>query len=134
MVERMTLNHVVAGSIPAVGVNYHIISASIVQWLEFVPSKHEVRVRFPVDAYCGFSIESIMNLNHNYRGHRACGVTVSTVDSESTDPGSNPGRPTIYSFVALVAQWIAHWTSNPEVAGSNPVKSVKCLLSALCYI
>ena len=25
-------------------------SASIVQWLEFVPSKHEVRVRFPVDA------------------------------------------------------------------------------------
>ena len=24
---------------------------------------------------------------------------------------------------ALVAQWIAHWTSNPEVAGSNPVKS-----------
>ena len=25
---------------------------------------------------------------------------------------------------ALVAQWIAHWTSNPEVAGSNPVKSV----------
>ncbi len=24
---------------------------------------------------------------------------------------------------ALVAQWIAHWTSNPEVAGLNPVKS-----------
>ena len=23
----------------------------------------------------------------------------------------------------LVAQWIAHWTSNPKVAGSNPVKS-----------
>ncbi len=23
-----------------------------------------------------------------------------------------------------MAQWIAHWTSNPEVAGSNPVKSV----------
>ena len=22
-----------------------------------------------------------------------------------------------------MAQWIAHWTSNPEVAGSNPVKS-----------
>ena len=55
MVERMTLNHVVAGSIPAVGdiYNIHIIyllCASIVQWLEFVPSKHEVRVRFPVDA------------------------------------------------------------------------------------
>ena len=124
----------------------------------------------------------------------------STVDSESTDPGSNPGRPNdkffcyhawtfirvklsawilslaaekfmrstrIYFFTvthemtklreskifcayvefsqfnpsrirdtkntfmrhthrncwALVAQWIAHWTSNPEVAGSNPVKS-----------
>ena len=24
-----------------------------------------------------------------------------------------------------MAQWIAHWTSNPEVAGSNPVKSVE---------
>jgi cell division septal protein FtsQ len=23
----------------------------MVQWLEFVPSKHEIRVRFPVDAY-----------------------------------------------------------------------------------
>ncbi len=22
-----------------------------------------------------------------------------------------------------MAQWIVHWTSNPEVAGSNPVKS-----------
>ena len=29
-----------------------------------------------------------------------------------------------YNNTALVAQWIAHWTSNPEVAGSNPVKSV----------
>ena len=52
---------------------------------------------------------------------------VSTEDSESSNPGSNPGRPTLYTNViitALVAQWIAHWTSNPEVAGSNPVKSV----------
>ncbi len=49
MVERKTLNLVVAGSIPAVGVELQI-TASIVQWLEFVPSKHEVRVRFPVDA------------------------------------------------------------------------------------
>ena len=56
---------------------------------------------------------------------------VSTADSESADPGSNPGRPnllffithTYYNIQALVAQWIAHWTSNPEVAGSNPVKS-----------
>ena len=28
----------------------------------------------------------------------AYGVTVSTVDSESTDPGSNPGRPNAKSF------------------------------------
>ncbi len=27
-------------------------------------------------------------------------------------------------IMALVAQWIAHWTSNPEAAGSSPVKSV----------
>ena len=31
---------------------------------------------------------------------------------------------------ALVAQWIAHWTSNPEVAGSNPVQGVLlCMLN-----
>ena len=46
------------------------------------------------------------------------------MDSESTDPGSNPGRPFCFSDTALVAQWIAHWTSNPEVAGSNPVQGV----------
>jgi hypothetical protein len=28
----------------------YVNQASIVQWLEFVPSKHEARVRFPVDA------------------------------------------------------------------------------------
>ena len=59
---------------------------------------------------------------------------VSTLDSESNDPGSNPGRPTYlltHRIVALVAQWIAHWTSNPEVAGSNPVKSVVYRLSIL---
>ncbi len=44
--------------------------------------------------------------------------------------GSIPtvGVVNIYIYIillyALVAQWIAHWTSNPEVAGSNPVKSV----------
>ena len=32
---------------------------------------------------------------------------------------------------ALVAQWIAHWTSNPEVAGSNPVKSVSFVKSKI---
>ena len=65
---------------------------------------------------------------------------VSTEDSESSNPGSNPGRPTLIFFclplvitrsciimfvlkaTALVAQWIAHWTSNPEVAGSSPVQ------------
>ena len=51
MVERKTLNLVVAGSIPAEGDLYEQKSyASIVQWLEFLPSKQEVRVRFPVDA------------------------------------------------------------------------------------
>ena len=33
----------------------------------------------------------------------ACGVTVSTVDSESTDPGSNPGRP-IFSLRSKYAR------------------------------
>ena len=31
----------------------------------------------------------------------------------------------LVAHTALVAQWIAHWTSNPEVAGSSPVKSVE---------
>ena len=67
--------------------------ASIVQWLEFVPSKHEVRVRFPVDALhirvIRFDSESE---RERKRDCRACGVMVSTLDSESNDPGSNPGR------------------------------------------
>ena len=90
----MTLNHVVVGSSPTVGDSEFILyhDASIVQWLEFVPSKHEVRVRFPVDAIrtIKFYIEYIL-----LRAVGACGVMASTVDSESTDPGSNPGRPTI---------------------------------------
>ena len=28
-----------------------------------------------------------------------------------------------------MAQWIAHWTSNPGVAGSNPVQGVKKFLT-----
>ncbi len=62
MVERMTLNHVVVGSSPTVGesVNTHymytLLLALIVQWLEFAPSKHEVRVRFPVNACIFFFI------------------------------------------------------------------------------
>ena len=38
------------GSIPRRGEYIVKKSAPIVQWLEFVPSKHEVRVRFPVGA------------------------------------------------------------------------------------
>ena len=37
-------------------------TASIVQWLEFVPSKHEVRVRFPVDAQLFFKCTSAKGL------------------------------------------------------------------------
>ena len=33
-----------------------------------------------------------------------------------------------------MAQWIAHWTSNPEVAGSNPVKSDLSVLMILQLI
>ena len=32
-----------------------------------------------------------------------------------------------------MAQWIAHWTSNPEVAGSNPVKSVSVFIIFLKF-
>ena len=39
------------------------------------------------------------------------------MDSESTDPGSNPGRP----IGVHVAQWIRRETTNLKTAGSNPV-------------
>ena len=99
MVERMTLNHVVAGSIPAVGAIFALYIyctvyncyASIVQWLEFVPSKHEVRVRFPVDAH--------KKSEKNDSFIWSCGVMASTVDSESTDPGSNPGRTKYFELL-----------------------------------
>ena len=37
-------------------------------------------------------------------------------------------------FIALVAQWIAHWTSNPVVAGSNPVKSVVSFVDIYYFV
>ena len=66
------------------------MNASIVQWLEFVPSKHEVRVRFPVDAVLIFNSINIIKSDA-----WACSVTVITEDSESSNPGSNPGRPIV---------------------------------------
>ena len=42
-------------------------------------------------------------------------VVVITLDFESNDPGSNPGRDS-----ARVAQWTAHQTSNLGVRGSSP--------------
>ena len=32
----------------------------------------------------------------------ACGVMVSTRDSESLDPGSNPGRPFFHFFIIII--------------------------------
>ena len=38
---------------------------------------------------------------------RACGVMASTVDSESTDPGSNPGRPNSnYFYLREMNIWL----------------------------
>jgi hypothetical protein len=113
------------------------MQASIVQWLEFAPSKHEVRVRFPVDA----EIKQFFLCKFVW----ACGVMVSTRDSESLDPGSNPGKPFLQTLgnikqytIALVAQWIAHRTSNPGVAGSSPaqgkIKYYFCFFFPFVYI
>ena len=79
MVERMTLNHVVAGSIPAVG-GLHIMSVD----------SSMVRIR----AFQARGPGSIPG-RRTFIYIRSCGVMVSTADSESADPGSNPGR-TIY--------------------------------------
>ena len=60
---------------------------------------------------------------------------VSTRDSESLDPGSNPGRPSnIYIYInAPLAQWTAHWTSNPGVAGSSPARGEKIYMYIYIY-
>ena len=54
---------------------------------------------------------------------RSYGVMVSTVDSESTDPGSNPGRTSTFSSWDILAEWLRRVIRNhmgfPR-AGSNP--------------
>ena len=47
---------------------------------------------------------------------------VRTLDFESSDPGSNPGRSW-----TRVAQWIRRLTSNQEIAGSSPVVGVEII-------
>ena len=59
-----------------------------------------------------------------------CGVMVSTLDFESNDPGSNPGRTFLINIINInnilvrVAQWIERLTSNQKVAGSSPVMDI----------
>ena len=60
---------------------------------------------------------------------------VSTLDFESNDPGSNPGRTflinifNINNILVRVAQWIERLTSNQKVAGSSPVMDIFCQVS-----
>ena len=72
----------------------------------------------------------------------SCGVTVSTLDSESSDGGSNPprtffdtklmlcvnkkccGLPKKIVDAALLAQWLERAAVNRKVTGSIPVGSV----------
>ena len=54
---------------------------------------------------------------------------VSTLDFESNDPGSNPGRTFLINIIinnilVRVAQWIERLTSNQKVAGSSPVMDI----------
>ena len=55
---------------------------------------------------------------------------VSTLDFESNDPGSNPGRTFLINIINInnilvrVAQWIERLTSNQKVAGSSPVMDI----------
>ena len=52
------------------------------------------------------------------------GVMVSTQDSESCDPGSNPGRTSCFAYPDTLAEWLRRVIRNhmgfPR-AGSNPV-------------
>ena len=120
MVERMTLNHVVAGSIPAVGVSYyhtHIklsVDSSMVRIRAFqargpgsIPGRRMTFI-ISVGLWCNWLAQ--WTLNPLIRVQIPAGPIITSCAY-------------IY-LLALVAQWIAHWTSNPEVAGSNPVKSV----------
>ena len=79
MVERMTLNHVVAGSIPAVGKYYnHGVDSSMVRIRAF-------QARGPG------SIPGRRMLSE-----RAYSVKAITEDSESSNLGSNPSRPMLF--------------------------------------
>ena len=55
------------------------------------------------------------------------GVMVSTLDSESSDPGSNPGRTSSFTSPDTLAEWLRRVIRNhmgfPRV-GSNPTGDV----------
>ena len=52
----------------------------------------------PTRFRCANSLSLSLSVSDGGNG-RACGVMVSTRDSESLDPGSNPGRPFIFFFL-----------------------------------
>ena len=71
------------------------VQASIVQWLEFVPSKHEVRVRFPVDAVVFYFLQQQKN-------KKKTGAAIAQLGERQTEdlkvPGSIPGGGTFCFF------------------------------------
>tara|TARA_B100000886_G_C20413776_1_gene488319 strand:+ start:810 stop:1040 length:231 start_codon:yes stop_codon:yes gene_type:complete len=52
------------------------------------------------------------------------GVVVSMGPFQGLVPGSIPGVRIKYILNALLAQWIARWTSNPAVASSSLAEGV----------
>ena len=65
---------------------------------------------------------------------------VITLDFESSNPGSNPGRTSFFlshfgkklnvlqisllSIIGRLAQLVEHWSNKPRVAGSSPVVTI----------
>ena len=106
--------------------------ASIVQWLEFLPSKQEVRVRFPVDAVGGLA-QSEERYVSNVQAPRSklgfsillrvTGAAIAQLGERQTEdlkvPGSIPGGGSM--LMVPVAQRTRRETTNLKIAGSNPV-------------
>ena len=78
-------------------------NASLVQWLEYLPSKQVARVRFPDDAPflhwdCGRHLRHHVGRHPKTQVHGGLAQSVECVVRNDEAPGSKPGFSTFCSF------------------------------------
>ena len=106
-------------------------NASLVQWLEYLPSKQVARVRFPDDAPflhwdCGRHLRHHVWRHTKTQVHGGLAQSVECALCKREAPGSKPGFSTIFTVTpfALVAQMVERKTLNLVVVGSIPTEGV----------